>query len=167
MATSPEKSHAPSTGCNCTTDPFADLPPELRPAAKPALGTLRQVICPDCGLTFWTNRSTDLCVACDKKQLKPKLSKERTSTMLTIKVLGPGCRNCETLAKKAAEALQAVAAETTAVVDTKIEKVTDHNKFVDYGLMLTPGLVINEKLVSSGRIPTVSEIKKWIADAWN
>jgi small redox-active disulfide protein 2 len=85
--------------------------------------------------------------------------------MLTIKVLGPGCRNCETLARKTADALEAVAAENPAVEGATIEKVTDHNKYVDYGLMFTPGLVINDKLVSSGRVPAVSEIKNWIAES--
>jgi small redox-active disulfide protein 2 len=82
--------------------------------------------------------------------------------MLTIKVLGPGCRNCETLARKTTDALEAIAVENPAVDGTTIEKVTDHNKYTDYGLMFTPGLVINEKLVSSGRIPTVTEIKDWL-----
>ena len=87
--------------------------------------------------------------------------------MLTIKVLGPGCRNCDTLAKKAGSALEAVVAQNPGAADATIEKVTDHNKFVDYGLMFTPGLVVNEKLVSSGRIPAESEIKGWITDALN
>ncbi len=87
--------------------------------------------------------------------------------MLNIKVLGPGCRNCETLAKKTADALEAVAAENPAADGATIEKVTDHNKYIDYGLMFTPGLVINDKLVSSGRVPAVSEIKGWIVESLN
>ncbi|MCG3208815.1 MAG: hypothetical protein FOGNACKC_02427 [Anaerolineae bacterium] len=87
--------------------------------------------------------------------------------MLSIKVLGPGCRNCETLARKTADALEALAAENPATAGATIEKVTDHNRFVDYGLMFTPGLVINEKLVSSGRVPTNNEIKEWILAALN
>ncbi|GAB4428235.1 MAG: thioredoxin family protein [Anaerolineae bacterium] len=87
--------------------------------------------------------------------------------MLNIKVLGPGCRNCETLAKKTADALEAVAAENPAADGATIEKVTDHTKYIDYGLMFTPGLVINEKLVSSGRVPAVSEIKSWIVESLN
>ena len=85
--------------------------------------------------------------------------------MLTIKVLGPGCRNCETLAKKTSTALQAVAADNPGAAGATIEKVTDHNKFVDYGLMFTPGLVVNDRLVSSGRIPAESEIRAWITEA--
>jgi hypothetical protein len=168
MATNSEPGRASPAGCNCTPDLFGDLPPELRPAAKPAMGKLRHVICPDCGLVYWTNLSTDLCVDCGKKQLKTKPSTEnRRTIMLNIKVLGPGCRNCETLAKKTAAALEAVAAENPAANDATIEKITNHTKYVDYGLMFTPGLVINEKLVSSGRIPAVSEIKDWITESLN
>jgi len=85
--------------------------------------------------------------------------------MLTIKVLGPGCRNCETLAQKTIDALEALAQQYPEAAAVTIEKVTDHNKFVDYGLMFTPGLVINEKLVSSGRIPAVSQLKAWLVEA--
>jgi small redox-active disulfide protein 2 len=87
--------------------------------------------------------------------------------MLTIKVLGPGCRNCDTLAKKASSALEAVAADHPQAAGVAIEKITDVNKFVDYGLMFTPGLVVNDKLVSSGRIPADSEIRAWITEALN
>jgi len=56
--------------CTCVQDPFAGLPPELRPKPKPLGGGLRQVTCPGCGLQYWTNRPTDLCVACEKKGVK-------------------------------------------------------------------------------------------------
>jgi hypothetical protein len=168
METKAEPTRTSPGDCACNVDPFADLPPELRPSVKPALGGLRQTTCPGCGIKYWTNRPTDVCVACSKKQLKIKSSTEnRRTTMLDIKVLGPGCRNCETLAKKTVDALEAVAAENPAAAEATIEKVTDHNRFVDYGLMFTPGLVINEKLVSSGRVPTMAEIKSWIAESLN
>jgi hypothetical protein len=54
-------------GCSCISDPFADLPPEMRPQTRPTMGKLRQVTCPGCGLKYWTNRSTDLCKDCQKK----------------------------------------------------------------------------------------------------
>ena len=85
--------------------------------------------------------------------------------MLNVKVLGPGCRNCETLARKAADALTAVSAETPAAQGATIEKLTDYAQFAQYGLLHTPGLVINEKLVSAGRIPDVNEIKNWLVEA--
>jgi hypothetical protein len=57
----------PQPVCSCVRDPFADLPPELRPQPKSRMGSLRQVTCPGCGLQYWTNRSTDLCPDCEKK----------------------------------------------------------------------------------------------------
>ena len=68
--------------------------------------------------------------------------------MLKIKVLGPGCDNCH-MVEEVARA--AVAAVGTAA---EFEKVTDRADFARYGLLYTPGLVIDEKLVSAGRIPT-------------
>jgi hypothetical protein len=85
--------------------------------------------------------------------------------MLTIKVLGPGCRNCETLARRTADALAALTEEFPIVEGVTIEKITAHEEFLQYGLMYTPGLVINEKLVSAGRIPAVGHIKGWLMEA--
>lgn len=62
-----EKAKPVLTGCNCANDPFAGLPPEMRPRPKPNKGNLRPVICPGCGLKYRTNRSTDLCSSCEKK----------------------------------------------------------------------------------------------------
>ena len=53
--------------CSCVTDPFANLPPELRPRNRSFTDSLRKVTCPDCGLVYWTNRKTDLCAECEKK----------------------------------------------------------------------------------------------------
>jgi small redox-active disulfide protein 2 len=166
MAKNAEPARASPGGCECSPDPFADLPPERRPATKPATSLLRRVFCPGCGLSYWTNRSTDLCVDC-QKNINSNQTDNRRKPMLTIKVLGPGCRNCETLAKKTSTALQAVAADNPGAAGATIEKVTDHNRFVDYGLMFTPGLVVNDRLVSSGRIPAESEIRAWITEALN
>ena len=55
--------------CSCMTDPFNNLPPELRPRPKDVMSGLRKVTCPACGLSFWTNRDTDLCIECEKKVL--------------------------------------------------------------------------------------------------
>ena len=53
--------------CSCQTgDLFADLPPELRPRPVKRDG-LRKVTCPSCGLVYWTNRSTDVCMQCEEK----------------------------------------------------------------------------------------------------
>jgi len=56
--------------CTCMTDPFTSLPTDLRPRPKDVLSGLRKVTCPACGLSFWTNRETDLCIACEKKGVK-------------------------------------------------------------------------------------------------
>ena len=76
--------------------------------------------------------------------------------MLVIKVLGSGCPNCKKL-----EAITRKAVETLAV-EAKIEKVTEYDKIMEYNVMSTPGLVLNEKVVSSGRIPGEVEIINWI-----
>ena len=79
--------------------------------------------------------------------------------MLTIKVLGPGCANCKALTYLAQRAI------THLGVEARIEKVTDYAEIMDYPILSTPGLVINEKLVSSGRVPTEAEITTWLANA--
>jgi hypothetical protein len=85
--------------------------------------------------------------------------------MLTIKVLGPGCKNCQVLAQKTSEALEIVAANQPDEFEATILKVTEPQDIMKYPIMYTPGLVINEKLVSAGRIPTMDEIKGWLAEA--
>jgi hypothetical protein len=84
--------------------------------------------------------------------------------MLSIKVIGPGCKNCERVGLHAVQAVEQWRADHPDV-EVTIEKVTDTEKFLDYGLLSTPGLVINEKLVSSGRIPAPSHIVKWLEEA--
>ena len=78
---------------------------------------------------------------------------------IAIKVLGPGCENCDKLAHNAREAVTLLGADAT------IEKVTDRAEFSRYGLLFTPGLVIDEKLVSGGRIPPVAEITSMLANS--
>jgi small redox-active disulfide protein 2 len=77
--------------------------------------------------------------------------------VLNIKILGPGCANCRKL--------EAVARDAASVagVQAEFEKVSDMKQIMRYDLLSTPGLVINDKLVSSGRIPTVAEVKKWLS----
>ena len=78
--------------------------------------------------------------------------------MLDIKVLGPGCSNCIKLENLVKE----VVAENN--LSANIEKITDRNRFLDYGIMLTPGLVVNGKVLSSGKIPTKSTLEHWLTD---
>ncbi|MCU0840022.1 MAG: thioredoxin family protein [Rhodospirillales bacterium] len=79
--------------------------------------------------------------------------------MVSIKVLGPGCANCRKLEDVAREAV------ATLGIEAEIAKVTDMNAIVAYGVLKTPGLVINEKLVSSGRIPTPASVVEWLRAA--
>lgn len=76
--------------------------------------------------------------------------------MLTVKILGSGCANCRKLEAVARDAA------ASAGVEAEFVKVTDMTDILAYDLLSTPGLVINEKLVSSGRIPTVAEVQKWL-----
>ncbi len=79
--------------------------------------------------------------------------------MLTIKVLGSGCENCKRLAYLAERAV------THLAIEAQIIKVTDYKDIMAYNIMSTPGLVINEKLVSAGRIPSQDEITTFLTDA--
>lgn len=78
---------------------------------------------------------------------------------INIKVLGPGCNNCHLVEANAKAAVAQMG------VDASIEKITDYATFARYGLLYTPGLVLNEKLVCGGRIPSVAEITTWLANA--
>ena len=84
--------------------------------------------------------------------------------MLTIKVLGSGCPNCKRVEGHALDALEALAEEMPDLEATVLH-VTERDKIMAYPIMATPGLVINEKLVSGGRIPSVQEIQGWIREA--
>lgn len=79
--------------------------------------------------------------------------------MLSIKVLGPGCANCE----KVEEIAKKVVA--TLSVDGTVTKLTDRAAWQKYGLLSTPGLVINEKLMCGGRIPSEAEVTTWVVNA--
>ena len=79
--------------------------------------------------------------------------------MVQIKVLGAGCENC-----KKVEAVARTAARKMGV-EAAIVKVTGYEEIQAYGVLATPGLVIDEKLVCAGRIPGEAEVSSWIADA--
>lgn len=78
---------------------------------------------------------------------------------MEIKILGPGCPNCQTLAKRTEEAVKNLG------VDASITKVSEYDDMLKYGILRTPGIVINEKLVLSGRVPSVAEITTLITNA--
>ena len=81
--------------------------------------------------------------------------------MISIKVLGPGCQNCERVELYAIEAVEQLQHERPGL-EVTIEKIKDPELFAAYGLLATPGLVINEQLVSAGRIPSTDDIRTWI-----
>lgn len=80
---------------------------------------------------------------------------------MLIKVLGPGCTNCKNLERATKEAVAELGAVAT------IEKVEDYALIMGYGVMSTPALVIDEKVVVSGRVPKPAEIKALIMQAEN
>jgi small redox-active disulfide protein 2 len=79
--------------------------------------------------------------------------------MLNIKVLGSGCANCVNLEKLCRE----VVAENN--IDAEIEKVTDYKEIMSYGILSTPGLIVNGKVVHSGKLPTKSTLSLWLMNA--
>ena len=79
--------------------------------------------------------------------------------MLTIKVLGSGCANCKRVEQIANKVV------TEMALEAEVIKVTDYNNIAAYNILSTPGLVVNEKVVCTGRIPTPAEVTIWLADA--
>lgn len=77
--------------------------------------------------------------------------------IMTIKVLGPGCMNCKTLERRTIDALRQMN------VDAHVEKVVELDTIAAYGIMRTPGLVIDEKVVWQGGVPTVEKIKELVS----
>jgi len=75
---------------------------------------------------------------------------------MTIKVLGPGCMNCKTLERRTLEVLSEIN------LTAEVQKVEDLDSIVGYGIMRTPGLVIDEKVVWQGGVPTKERIKELI-----
>jgi small redox-active disulfide protein 2 len=78
--------------------------------------------------------------------------------MISIKILGTGCKKCLNLEAKVKEIV------TQNGIDAAVEKVTDINEMMDYGIMMTPGLVINEQVKSFGIIPKDDQILNWLKE---
>ena len=76
---------------------------------------------------------------------------------MNITILGPGCRNCVTLERLAREAAAALG------IDAEVTKVTDYADIASYGIMCTPGLVLDGEVVLSGRLPSGDEVRELIA----
>ena len=78
---------------------------------------------------------------------------------MKIKILGTGCAKCHQVEQITRQIVKELA------IDATIEKVKDMKKIMRYPILTTPGLVVNEELVCSGRIPTNSEVTQFIINA--
>ena len=78
---------------------------------------------------------------------------------MIIKVLGSGCTNCVNLEKATRKAIADLGIEAT------IEKITDFPTILGYGVMSTPGLVVDEKVVLAGRVPTAAKVRELLESA--
>jgi small redox-active disulfide protein 2 len=78
--------------------------------------------------------------------------------MITVKILGSGCKKCNTLESRVRSL---VAANN---IDAAVEKVTDIQEMISYGIMMTPALVINEKVKSTGIIPGDEVLINWLKE---
>ncbi len=72
---------------------------------------------------------------------------------MLIKILGSGCANCQRLEEVVLEAVE------TLGIDVQVEKVTEYPEIMAYGVMSTPGLVVDEELRLAGRLPSLDEVK--------
>jgi len=78
---------------------------------------------------------------------------------MIVKVLGPGCANCVTLEKRTRQAM------TDLDLDATVEKVTDYGDIASYGVLSTPGLVVDGQLVVQRRVPSVVALSDLLARA--
>ncbi len=76
--------------------------------------------------------------------------------MIKLQILGTGCPKCEKLAQAAEQAAKEVG------TDYEVEKIKDINEIMNFGVMMTPALVINGQVKSVGNIPSIEEIKSYI-----
>jgi small redox-active disulfide protein 2 len=161
------------------------LKPVLDERKCPALETCPAIVaCPEGAVRQVADRSTALggrivfelaiCTGCGDcvtaccgnaiilAEIIPTIHEKPTkgeSNMLTIKVLGSGCANCQNLAARALQAINNLS------IEARVEKVTDYAEIMKYKIMATPGLVINEKVVSAGRVPNEAEITTFLVNA--
>lgn len=76
---------------------------------------------------------------------------------MLLEILGPGCMKCQTLAQNTEAAAKALG------IDYQIQKVTDINQIMAHGVMMTPALVVDGQVKVVGKVPSVDEIKKFLA----
>lgn len=78
---------------------------------------------------------------------------------MKIKILGPGCARCHQLEKTTKEVVKELG------IDATVEEVKDMSKIIAYNVLTTPGLIINEQVVSSGKVPTKTEVTQLVINA--
>ena len=97
-----------------------------------------------------------MCIYADDSQIMSEIvnrKSELENTMMEIKILGPGCAKCKTLDKLTRELVEKNG------INANITKVEDIMEIMKYGVMSTPALVIDEKVVLKGRVPSSDELK--------
>ena len=77
---------------------------------------------------------------------------------MVVKILGTGCKKCTTLEERVKEVIK------NNEIDSEVIKIQEPEEIMKYGIMMTPGLVINEKVVSYGEIPKNEDILKWLSE---
>ena len=80
---------------------------------------------------------------------------------MKIEILGTGCSKCRKLAELAGQAVK------ESGIEAEITKVTEINDIMNYGVMITPALVIDGEVKSAGKIPSIEEIKNWLKEGQN
>jgi len=78
---------------------------------------------------------------------------------MKIKILGPGCARCDQVERTTKEVVKELG------IDANLEHVRDIKKIMEYPILQTPGLVLNEELVCSGRVPTKAEVCQFVISA--
>ncbi|MFC1848359.1 thioredoxin family protein [Chloroflexota bacterium] len=94
-----------------------------------------------------------------QRLLKVEIDRDRGGQNMDIKVLGTGCAKCSQVEKLAREVVKELG------IDASVEEVKDIRKIMEYNVLMTPGLVVNGEVVSSGHIPSKAEVTKFIINA--
>lgn len=76
--------------------------------------------------------------------------------MTSVKILGSGCKKCQTLEAKVRELVEQNG------IQANVEKVTDIDEMINYGIMMTPGLIINDEVKSVGIVPKEDQLIEWL-----
>lgn len=113
--------------------------------------------CPDIEARYVTDPA-EIVAPRDQRLARTPSRSIGGSRVKKIEVLGSGCNNCKRLEQNAREAV------ALAGIDAKITHVTDYAEIMSYGIMSTPGLVIDGKVVSYGRVPSAGDIAVWLSE---